>query len=857
METGWLTVLHGQYRLRDGQGQEWSLDPAALDQGLERLTRARDLLVEFRRAADGGPVHVRLPGSADEPEADPSPVPTSGDRKPDRFHNPYNFVPLARRPREGPLADGFPAGHECWYPRRWSGRIMVRMTVKTPLVMPDAARRWPWRESRTEDGAEDEGAHYVYPLRMVEGKPYIPPTSVKGMLRAAYEAVTNSRFGVFRDDVRLGYRTPTEEAKDLVPAQVVKASDGTLALQLLPGTGKKTCRTKSGQQNAPVLYAAWFPSYPKPNRKAQPITYPDGSFPRHGDYVKARLRRFRRYVCNSDRRPELTFCYWRVVAIARPNETLPSPDYDQLGAWQPVPQACSAQDPEKHFHELEEDININPIEVEGWVVRTNDNISRKYNERLFFDDTGKHVRLPIPEAVKSAWKTLIEDYRGTNGKIIGQLRAGDLESLRQTGRLRQGRRLVGTRANPSRHLYDPPSSDLQEGELVYAELDADATTVVALYPVQLSRRLFPLSPADLLEEEFRPAPSLEACSPADRVFGWVASRRVGAEADQQKDQEGKQHAPDTPNAWRGHLRVGPVTLTDQPGHVPLQTLGKGKDSLPLAILSSPKPSQVRFYLVGPDGQPLTAPKGRGYQDGHRLRGRKVYPHQMLPEGYFAARQGPATGGRYREFLRTGGKRDDQNFSIEAWITPGTVFTFPLWVTNLSAQEAGALLWLLTLPRDHYFRLGAGKPLGFGSVRLEVVWQQSDVRTGEKWADAYRAWDPAESEENPEHRLRSLIQSFREATEKDYGRPFENVPFIQAFLRAAIGFRDGLPVHYPRLTTAPDPDGKNYKWFMENEKGPKYPLALLIEDEGLPYKPEGADKGQRRPRSGGPRRRPVP
>ena len=48
------------------------------------------------------------------------------------------------------------------------------------------------------------------------------------------------------------------------------------------------------------------------------------------------------------------------------------------------------------------------------------------------------------------------------------------------------------------------------------------------------------------------------------------------------------------------------------------------------------------------------------------------------------------------------------------------FGFDLHVTNLSRVELGALLWLLALPSDHFHRLGGGKPLGFGSVRLEMT-----------------------------------------------------------------------------------------------------------------------------------------
>lgn len=111
----------------------------------------------------------------------------------DRFHNPYNFVPALPRKTDDPeLGDHKPVGHGRYLPDHWSGRIAVKLTTVTPLLIPDAAEM-------TEDND-----HKTYPVRLgADGKPYLPPTSIKGMLRSAYEAVTNSRLSVFeKHDLR-------------------------------------------------------------------------------------------------------------------------------------------------------------------------------------------------------------------------------------------------------------------------------------------------------------------------------------------------------------------------------------------------------------------------------------------------------------------------------------------------------------------------------------------------------------------------------------------------------------------------------------------------------------------------------
>jgi hypothetical protein len=105
------------------------------------------------------------------------------------FHNPYNFVPALPRNTESvkhsELGDRTPTGHGYYQEGYWSGKISVNLTTVTPLLIPDAAK-----------ATGDE--HKIYPIRLgLDGKPYLPPTSVKGMLRSAYEAVTNSRLSIW------------------------------------------------------------------------------------------------------------------------------------------------------------------------------------------------------------------------------------------------------------------------------------------------------------------------------------------------------------------------------------------------------------------------------------------------------------------------------------------------------------------------------------------------------------------------------------------------------------------------------------------------------------------------------------
>ena len=368
--------------------------------------------------------------------------------------------------------------------------------------------------------------------------------------------------------------------------------------------------------------------------------------------------------------------------------------------------------------------------------------------------------------------------------------------------------------------------ELADGTLCYAlaqETHAGSFVLMGLYPVMISRELYKHPPVDLLHSSLRPAQSREELSPADRVFGWV-------------NQDGKQ-------AYRGNLRVGPVRCETQDAIEWFPDPG-----VPLAILGQPKPQQVRFYVAkDQQGTPLDSgvDKQDGYVQGQGLRGRKVYPHHVgLPDGYWDNPAQDRTqipqGNRYQEYRRPpnqeGQDRDGQNRSILAWVKPKTAFTFDVFVTNLSDVELGALLWLLLFPRDHYHRLGGGKPLGFGSVGLEI--QDLDLRDGQGWASWYRSFSGITTRgrfirSGSDAAFAMCVDEFKKAVHQAYGNggSFEDVPFIKAFLRAAQGFTDIL---YPRRSPWPDPAGENFKWFGENEKGGRYPLdALHSPDRGLP------------------------
>jgi CRISPR-associated protein (TIGR03986 family) len=702
----------------------------------------------------------------------------SDNRGPKVFHNPYNFIPAPPRNVNDPDLGDHPAiDHDRFAPDRYSGVLRVRMRVETPLLVPDPTT------VRESDG------HKTFALRVdAEGRPLLPASSVRGMLRGAYEAITNSRFGRFSQTqhaARLAMRMEASGGLALVPARV---EGGRFVLQ----TGDSQIgETKPNG----AMYAAWLPRYQGGKLARHAPKYPDGRLPQHGDRV----------ICWVESVPhQRGFSRWIVQAIVPHASGLTNPPGPRpLPSWK---------------------------RIEGWVCITNANINRKHDERVFFQDGPPQVEpIAVSDDHRAMWSELIANYQA--------IHVDDLQKRDKKGKAPD--EFLGSSPGEtawSRHVYTKADRELREGTLCYVRLDGARRDVTGVFPVMISRELHDRSPWDLLHSSLRPAGTIEEASPADRVFGWVH-----VDADRDSVKRGRRVAS------RALLRVGPVTC-----------LTEAKDAVerfdphgvPLAILSTPKPQQTRFYVAkSPRGEAQAdglTKKQAGYANGKGLRGRKVYPHHHgLPAGHWSEPMKDRTmaagpNDHHQEYRRPrlngNEQRDDQNRSVLGWVKPGATFTFDLHAHNLSRVELGALMWLLKRTDGEMFRFGGGKPLGFGSVHLALEFD--DVVSGDEITDRYQRWFVGSGGSSV---ATEAIAAFEEAILRAYqpqGKQFADVPFIRAFLTAARGYVDALPVRYPRVTDLPNPAGEAFKWFVSNEKR-EYLLALpdLVSDDGFPVLPD--------------------
>ena len=825
------TIIRDRY---DGRSKGFGFVEMENQEDGERAIEALDGQDMMGRPLKVNPARPRQ-DRARKPRVDPNTKQSdASDSK--TFHNPYTFVPSPPRQEAieqcgfagdfNPLECGL--DHVSLKDNLWTGHIPIKITTVTPLVL------------LKDDGRERE---------TIEDQTYdvhsrIPESSLRGMLRSAYEAVTNSRYACFGKEhkEKLAYRMDTREAPSLIPAIVKKGNKpGKLVTHLYTGTSIPTPMgpKRGGIDEQRAMYAAMLD---------QDLEYVHGGVPKTGDTVWAQITL---YEHNNP-----FYLYWAA---------------DKVWSTQQQPNKPNTRDPNNP------DVRI----VKGHVFITNENIKRKHDERIFFYDNPNmtQIKKDITDDHIEAWEKLINNYRDAHT---------DDDIFDRPGAQNEPWKKIGDDPGEtawSPHLYqdskhrdvwheDPhgrdtehDAIDLKDGDMVYASCEFDngeISKITHLLPVSISRVLYDLSPRDLLHRSLRPAKRISELSPADRLFGWVA-QPDGEDSDQESQTKVTDQERDS---YKGRIRV---VCENHPRPNIIEQF-EDDQSLPLAILGQPKPEQARFYVARDDkGTPQEhniSKKKAGYSKGKGIRGRKQYWHHKGLEAHKKSQKrasdywNPSVedrtqeqrDGRYQEYRRPDQngqpQKDTQNRSIKGWIQPGTKFEASLYLQNLQSEEVGALLWLLSRPEGYYFKLGYGKPLGFGSVQMEIDCQNEclPLCTGENWKEYYSAFDADTSPPAALHQKRqencrqkfqkSMVAAYHEDSDNAIIDEFDNLSFIKEFLQVLKGPETGAPIHYPRTNRNQDPEGKNFEWFTQNERNRDSKLALpaATKDKGFPYEP---------------------
>jgi CRISPR-associated protein (TIGR03986 family) len=217
------------------------------------------------------------------------------------------------------------------------------------------------------------------------------------------------------------------------------------------------------------------------------------------------------------------------------------------------------------------------------------------------------------------------------------------------------------------------------------------------------------TPLDFVPEHLRDDAQIDL---AEAIFGFV--RRAKREQNQ---------------AMAGRVFVGDATL--EAGQT---DIWYSDEPITPRILATPKPTTLQHYLAQPNAA-RPALKHYASKPGEEtvVRGHKLYWHKgEQPDIGLPEEQQKISDTQKTQFRP---------------VKPGVAFTSDLRFENLSAVELGALLWVLQLAADDDYRLklGMGKPLGMGAVRIESSVALSkradrykDLFAGDNWASGAEA-----------------------------------------------------------------------------------------------------------------------
>lgn len=861
------------YGAAKGYGRSRGRSCQALDDALKQARPAgiggiKDALAAFAgRLAPHAPFSP--PHGGDEPTpAEPSPK----QEKPSHndgylFHNPYAFIPFgtARRDDSGmpwtshdAIAGGQTHhGHASYQDGAYNGRVVCRLTTKTPIFVGAGDAQI--------DGFPTQKEHF-----RLNGKIALPATSLRGMISSLHESITGSRLRVM-DDRRYSIRAPIRNALSAV-GRVLEIG-GTywlqmLALPTLPLDG-------NGEAPIPEGYRALLPS----NLRSAPAPLKsllgdeDSPLPGHfstytvsspsrwylEDRARARIRirsdeltlevapgqesrfhiktqRASRYLLGERRvRDEFPIDKPKMTEQRRGN---PNSEYHR-GVLRIM--AAEGRDlVAQRKHELFVPLSAQQEKVVKFVLERAGREKRAEVTQSDLDSidlAANYDLLPIPPSTIARFNRLADEMTRSqdNEETIDQ---HQIRPYHPTGTSRQ-------KAPPEsihhglKKAHRNRALRLKHGDLVYFRPNADSTAIEeiaysSIWRDEISQNVSTWIGDDLAPITFDKGENA-LLSPSELLFGYIEAKPAGHAG----GREG--HAA---RAFASKVSFGHGRSLAPPEQL---------EPVTLKILSSPKPPSPSMYFENARATTQVLSKGAlaDDPDAFRPKGRKTYLHGLcvndnqvhgvtpldrkgnnsgsvngLPpwQSHPPAENAPKT--EWDAYARANMQR-----ARVAPIRNGEAFFFEVDFVNLSQAELQSLCASLSPHESYHHKLGMGKPIGLGSVKLDMVglylvdrsarYRQGDFTCAARYASIWKCASlqslppHLECEQQANHTPNGIdpgqLANMQMAALSETDRAVYNAICLTGS-RSAVS----KPVHYPQLRNK-NIEQESFAWFVQNEK----------------------------------------
>jgi CRISPR/Cas system CSM-associated protein Csm3 (group 7 of RAMP superfamily) len=175
------------------------------------------------------------------------------------------------------------------------------------------------------------------------------------------------------------------------------------------------------------------------------------------------------------------------------------------------------------------------------------------------------------------------------------------------------------------------------------------------------------------------------------------------------------------------------------------------------ILSGPKPTTFQHYLTQISEKEKEL---KHYNtDSSAIRGNKIYWHK---DNEYEWKENDAVPDNDKQHTKINPVRED------------TVFTGRIRFENLSDVELGALIFALDLPEGCLHKIGMGKPLGLGSIRIKAGLHISDRIN--RYSDLLNEWTENLPESKEPGKFKDIFADFvlKQLYENDKSYTSENL-----------------------------------------------------------------------------------
>ncbi|MFZ1415819.1 MAG: TIGR03986 family CRISPR-associated RAMP protein [Defluviicoccus sp.] len=822
----------------------------------------------------------------------------------DEFHNPYQFLPLGEAAKDltdWPLVDGLPSratfdAEGCATTRlshavytkgddACHGRIICRLTLEDPVVVGAKHKRGP---------SGDDDYTLVEPY-MLGDEPAIPASSLRGLITSLAEAASGSALRVLTDGKPVSWRVPAAGGSALSAlGRLHEKSDG---LYLEPLTAPTIVRRND---SAGSSYAKWYRLFggSLPLR----MTFGKYKYRKDEDAAAAKTIPFaiddfnKTFTLSGDlvdfpsREP---IYYARALARIKfdqrghPLENRTRVDERRINNTTEMilGQICSNSEG-KNISDMNILTSPKKDYIKGFVriLGGEDRdmaVTKKHEIFIPYDDLG------VPRPLLRIKPQAIANFEALAHQAADAIKSKVKAAKRDDQRLRVARPYlpIGStsdmlRDRGSRQKNGIWKPELRHGQIVFFDFEEtrDGCFVSALSFSSIWRDLVEKTPAedktdahiasmwDFFDPEMRPFNSNRTTiSPAEALFGFVSTDQV------KNGQRG---------AYAGRVRFSAARLANPvpdgnlnnlfwQGDEPWQPEPKAPQYTRLKILGQPKPPCPALYFKPDDnGRPIVKHELATLNEPN---GRKVYLHRD---------QIKRTDHRPPWETRHADENKNQKSAVRP-LDPSACnnlggFWFHIDFDNLTAAELDLLCFSLSPSTSFRHKLGMGKPIGLGRVRIEPVailtidrgaryGSNVDLFSAPRYQHKWCLSGSALPEWLYEREAATSRSGNVAATDCCRKRADNHAARLQGGLLQAIlltgdpnALVPGVRVTYPLAVGQADDEDKTFTWFVNNTHRDVQPVAQALPsvkagDERLnPIKRNSVpDRRGRQPR--GPRR----